>query len=45
MVLPLEFFVNGCRNIKHGKYAGDVEEQGSECEVFPGTGPVNGTER
>lgn len=36
-----KLFVGGCRNVKHGKSAGDVEEQSSECEVPARTGPVN----
>ena len=43
VILPIKLFINGCRNVKHRKSAGDIEEQGSECEVLSGTGPVNGT--
>ena len=43
MVLYLELFISGCPNVKHGKRAGDVKEQGSEREVPSGTNPIDGS--
>ena len=33
LVLCLELFTDWCRDIEHGKRAGDVKEQGSKSEV------------
>ena len=40
LVLCLELFTDWCRDIEHGKRAGDVKEQGSKSEVLTRADPT-----
>lgn len=39
-ILPLKLLTVWCRDVKHGKGAGDIEEQGSKGEVSAGATPI-----